>query len=136
MGEPPEGVGATQAEVDVAAVIDLSGRKWRWLADKDVVALDRVFHDRAMFVHMGATFNKAQELEVIGSGGIEYKQATVHEVSVPFVDDHTAIVLTRLDLLAVVGGNEVTNPFTVTEVYVDEHGWRLASMSFTRLLTP
>jgi hypothetical protein len=37
---------------------------------------------------------------------------------------------------AVVGGNEVTNPFAVTEVYVQQDGrWRLASLSFTRLLT-
>jgi hypothetical protein len=36
----------------------------------------------------------------------------------------------------VVGGNEVTNPFVVTEVYVDYGGgWALASMSFTRLVT-
>ena len=39
--------------------------------------------------------------------------------------------------VAVVGGNEVVNPFVVTEVYVPQGGaWRLASLSFTRLLTP
>jgi hypothetical protein len=38
-------------------------------------------------------------------------------------------------LLAVVGGNEVTNPFMVTEVYVQQSGaWKLGSLSFTRLL--
>jgi len=32
--------------------------------------------------------------------------------------------------------NEVTNPFVVTEVYVQQSGtWKLASLSFTRLLT-
>ena len=37
---------------------------------------------------------------------------------------------------AVVGGDLVTNPFVVTEVYVLDHdGWALASMSFTRLIT-
>ena len=36
-----------------------------------------------------------------------------------------------------VGGNEVTNPFVVTEVFVPQGGkWTLASLSFTRLLTP
>ena len=36
----------------------------------------------------------------------------------------------------VVGGNEVTNPFVVTEVYVrDGEDWTLASLSFTRLVT-
>ncbi len=49
----------------------------------------------------------------------------------------TAILLNRITLLAVVGGNEVTNPFMVTEVYVQQDGtWKLASLSFTRLLTP
>ena len=49
----------------------------------------------------------------------------------------TAILLNRITLLAVVGGNEVTNPFMVTEVYVQQDdGWKLASLSFTRLLVP
>lgn len=47
----------------------------------------------------------------------------------------TAILLNRITLLAVVGGNEVANPFEVTEVYVQENGkWKLGSMSFTRLI--
>jgi 4-carboxymuconolactone decarboxylase len=47
----------------------------------------------------------------------------------------TAILLNRITLLAVVGGHEVTNPFEVTEVYVQQDGnWKLASLSFTRLL--
>ena len=48
----------------------------------------------------------------------------------------TAILLNRIRLVAVVGGNEVTNPFVVTEVYVHQNGaWKLGSLSFTRLLT-
>jgi hypothetical protein len=119
-----------------AEIIDLSSQKWRWMSERDVVALDDLFHEDAVFVHMGATFVKAQELEIIRSGEIQYKTVDLHEVSVPFLDETTAILLNRLDLVAVVGGNEVTNPFVVTEVYVDKGGrWALASMSFTRLLT-
>ena len=45
-------------------------------------------------------------------------------------------MLNTIQLLAVVGGNEVTNHFEVTEVYVRLGGsWKLASLSFTRLLT-
>lgn len=41
------------------------------------------------------------------------------------------------ELVAVVGGNEVVNPFNVIEVYVKVDGaWKLAALSFTRLLTP
>ncbi len=119
-----------------AEIVELSAQKWRWMSERDVVALEGLFHADAVFVHMGATFVKAQELEIIRSGEIEYKTVDIHEVSVPFHDETTAILLNRLDLVAVVGGNEVTNPFVVTEVYVDSGGrWALASMSFTRLLT-
>ena len=78
--------------------------------------------------------SRTQELEVITSGGIHYKRAEIHEASVRFIGP-TAIVLNRIRLDAVVGGNEVTNPFVVTEVYVQQNGgWKLGSLSFTRLL--
>jgi hypothetical protein len=41
----------------------------------------------------------------------------IQEVSVRFIGE-TAILLNKVRLVAVVGGNEVTNPFVVTEVYV------------------
>ena len=89
-----------------------------------------------MFVHMGGSWGKEQEITVIKSGRIHYKKADVHEASVKIIDN-TAILLNRITLLAVVGGNEVTNPFMVTEVYVKERGkWMLGSLSFTRLITP
>ena len=117
-------------------IIHLSQEKWRWMSERDVDALDALFHEKAVFVHMGGAWGKAQELDIIKSGGIHYKKADIHEVSVNIIDN-TAVLLNRITLLAVVGGNEVTNPFMVTEVYVQqEGGWKLASLSFTRLLTP
>jgi hypothetical protein len=85
---------------------------------------------------MGGAWGKEREMEIIKRGGIHYKKADIHEVSVNIIDA-TAVLLNRITLLAVVGGNEVTNPFMVTEVYVQqEDSWKLASLSFTRLLTP
>ena len=117
-------------------IIDLSKEKWRWMSERDLDALDALFHEKSVFVHMGGSWGKEQELDVIKSGGIHYKKADIHEVSVNIIGT-TAILLNRITLLAVVGGNEVTNPFMVTEVYVQQDGsWKLASLSFTRLLTP
>ena len=117
-------------------VINLSAEKWRWMAECNVDTLDALFHEKSMFVHMGGSWGKAQELTIIESGGIHYKKADIHEVSVNIIGT-TAILLNRITLLAVVGGNEVTNPFMVTEVYVQQDGsWKLASLSFTKLLTP
>jgi hypothetical protein len=117
-------------------VINLSKEKWGWMSECDVDTLDALFHEKSVFVHMGGSWGKEQELEIIKSGGIHYKKADIHEVSVNIIGT-TAILLNRITLLAVVGGNEVTNPFMVTEVYVQQDGsWKLASLSFTRLLTP
>jgi 4-carboxymuconolactone decarboxylase len=117
-------------------VMNLSKQKWLWMADKNVDTLAVLFHEKSKFVHMGGSWGKEQELNIIKSGGIHYKKADVHEVSVEIIDN-TAILLNRITLLAVVGGNEVTNPFMVTEVYIKENGkWKLGSLSFTKLLVP
>jgi hypothetical protein len=117
-------------------VLKLSKDKWQWMADKNVDKLKDLFDDKSVFVHMGGSWGKEQELNVIGSGGIHYKKADVHEASVQIIDN-TAIVLNRITLLAVVGGNEVTNPFIVTEVYVKENGkWKMGSLSFTKTTGP
>jgi hypothetical protein len=117
-------------------LINLSKEKWNWMAERKVDALDALFHENAVFVHMGGSWGKAQELEIIRSGGIHYKKADIHEVSVNIIEN-MAILLNRITLLAVVGGNEVINPFEVTEVYVQqEDNWQLVSLSFTKLLIP
>lgn len=117
-------------------VIALSKEKWLWMSERNVETLDALFHEKSVFVHMGGAWGKERELDIIKSGGIHYKQADIHEVSVNIIGA-TAVLLNRITLLAVVGGNEVVNPFMVTEVYVQQDGgWKLASLSFTRLLTP
>jgi hypothetical protein len=130
-------VDAQQANNDDKAkqeLINLSKQKWQWMADKNVDSLDVLFHKEAVFVHMGGAMNKEHELNTIKSGGIHYKHADIQETSVRFVGN-TAIILDRIRLTAVVGGNEVVNPFMVTEVYVLIDGrWKLGSLSFTRLM--
>jgi hypothetical protein len=114
----------------------LSKDKWQWMADKKVDKLATLFDEKAMFVHMGGSWGKAQELNVIKSGNIWYKKAEVYSVTVNRIGN-TAILLNDIDLVAVVGGNEVVNPFMVTEVYVNENGkWLMGSLTFSRLMRP
>jgi hypothetical protein len=102
-----------------------------------VDSLAALFHEEAVFVHMGGTMSKDEELDVIRGEGIHYKNVDIQEASVRFIGTTTAILLNRIHLVAVVGGNEVTNPFVITEVYVQQGGtWALASLSFTRRLDP
>ena len=124
-----------QSSISEQEIINLSKEKWQWMSDKKVDTLNTLFHEKAVFVHMGGSMTKEQELAVIKSGGIHYKQADIHQVSVNIMGN-VAILLNRITLLAVVGGKEVSNPFMVTEVYLKEgEKWKLGSMSFTKLLT-
>jgi|SRR5690242_10829611 len=117
-------------------VINLSKKKWDWMANKNVDSLKVLFDDKAMFIHMGGSWGKTQELATIKSGGIWYKHAEVYAVIVNIIGN-TAILLNDIDLVAEVGGREVTNPFMVTEVYVKENGqWKMGSLTFSHLLRP
>lgn len=115
-------------------IIALSRDKWAWMAERRLDLLESLFHDDAVFVHMGGNMTRRQELDVIQTGRIHYKRADILDASARILGS-TAIVLSRIRLLAVVGGNEVTNPFMVTEVYLQQDGgWKLVQLSFSRLL--
>lgn len=120
-----------QGSVTEQEIKDLSNAKWRWMADKDVANLATLFHDRSKFVHMSGTWNKDEELDIIETGRIWYKNADVHDVVVE-VFDNTAILWNRITLQAVVRGNEVSNEFTATEIYQkQENGWQLLDLTFS-----
>jgi len=83
------------------------------MAERNAAALDTLFAEETVFVQPGAALSPCEELAT------------------------TAIPLNRIRLVAVVDVNEVVDPFNVTEVCVGLDGaWTLASLSFTRLLTP
>jgi hypothetical protein len=83
-------------------IINLSNKKWDWMADKKVESLETLFDDKAMFTHMGGTWGKTQELGTIKSGGIWYKKAFNYAVDVRILGN-TAILLDDMDLVAVSG---------------------------------
>ena len=111
--------------------IQLSKDKWHWMAQKDVDKLDRLFHDKSKFVHMSGTWKKAEELDIIKTGRIWYRQADIHDVAAEVVDN-TAVVWSRITLRALVRENEAVTEFTVTEVYQkQEQDWKLLVLTFS-----
>lgn len=112
-------------------IIQLSKEKWQLMADKDVDKLAELFHDDSRFIHMSGTWGKERELEIIKSGSIWYKQADVHDVVVKTFGN-TAILWNRITLVAHVRGNDVSNEFTVTEVYQKQgNDWKLLDLTFS-----
>lgn len=112
-------------------IIKLSKEKWQWMAEKNVDELAKLFDDGSKFVHMSGTWKKDRELEIIKTGSIWYKNADVHDVAVE-IFGKTAILWNRITLVAVVRGNEVSNEFTVTEIYQkQEDDWKLLDLTFS-----
>jgi hypothetical protein len=127
----------TFAQNTAEEIKTLSKNKWQWMADKDIDKLAKLFDNQSMFVHMGGSWGKERELDIIKSGFIHYKKADVHEVFTPIIIENTIILLNRITLTAVVGTNEVVNPFMVTEVYVKVgNEWKMGSLSFSKLMGP
>ena len=92
MDTPATTTTITKAEQEV---ISLSKEKWRWMSERNVDALAVLFHEDAVFVHIGGSMSRSRELEVIKSGAIHYKQADIQDVSVKIIGT-TAILLNRI----------------------------------------
>jgi len=117
---------ATEQEIK-----DLSATKWQWMADKNVDKLTTLFDDKSKFVHMSGTWKKNEELDIIKTGRIWYKKATVHDVAVETTGD-IAILWNRITLEAIVRGSEAKTEFTVTEVYHKQgKDWKLLALTFS-----
>ena len=110
---------------------ELSKVKWKWMADKNVDKLRELFHDDSRFVHMSGSWGKDRELEIIDTGSIWYKNAEVHDAVVE-IFGNTVILWNRITLMAHVRGNDVSNEFTVTEIYQKQtEGWKLLDLTFS-----
>ncbi len=114
--------------------IVFSRKIWDAIQKEDVDFLIENVHQDALFVHMGATFTRDGEIDVIKTGNIIYKDFDFQEVTVKSMAS-TVVVLNKMKLTAIVGGNEVVNPFVVTEVYTHiDDVLKLASLSFTKIV--
>jgi len=112
-------------------ILELSKDKWQWMADKDVVKLEKLFDEKSKFVHMSGTWKKDEELEIIKTGSIWYKKATIHDTAIEIIGK-TAVVWNRITLDANVRGSDVTTEFTVTEVYHKKgKDWKMLALTFS-----
>lgn len=120
-----------QSSKEEATVLQISKDKWQWMADKNVDKLKDLFDDKAKFVHMSGTWKTDEELEIIKTGSIWYKEAQVHDTAIE-LSGETAIVWNRITLIAMVRGTEAKTEFTVTEVYQKQKkDWKMLALTFS-----
>ncbi|MFC0476753.1 nuclear transport factor 2 family protein [Robertmurraya beringensis] len=114
-------------------ILEVSNKIWDAIQNVKEDVLVDLIHQDARFVHMGVTLSRDGEIDIIKKGGIVYKEidfqeSTIHEM------ESTVVLLNKLKMTALVYGNEVTNPFVVTEVYTKNGDtFKLASLSYTRI---
>jgi ketosteroid isomerase-like protein len=124
-------VSIAQSTKEAQTILQLSKDKWQWMADKDVEKLEPLFHEKSKFVHMSGTWKKQEELDIIKSGTIWYKKATIHDTAVEMMGK-TAVVWNRITLESVVRGSDAKVEFTVTEVYQKQgRNWKLLALTFS-----
>jgi hypothetical protein len=101
------------------------------MADKNVEKLAPLFHEKSKFVHMSGTWKKDEELEIIKTGSIWYKNADFKDVAVEIIGN-TGVVWNRITLTAEVRGRDAVTEFTVTEVYQKQKSeWKLLALTFS-----
>ncbi|WP_265455267.1 nuclear transport factor 2 family protein [Enterococcus sp. HY326] len=114
-------------------VQEVSQLIWQALKDSNQKDLKKYVHPDAVFVHMGVTLSRDGEIEIIESKGIILKEIVFEEQTQHSFDD-VSILLNKIKLTAIVNGNEVVNPFVVTEVYSNKGNQvQLISLSYTRI---
>ena len=120
-----------QSTKEEQEVMQISKDKWQWMADKNVEKLKDLFDAKAKFVHMSGTWKTDEELEIIKTGSIWYKEAKVHDSAIE-VSGKIAIVWNRITLIAMVRGTEAKTEFTVTEVYQKQKkAWKMLALTFS-----
>lgn len=120
-----------QSSKDEAIVLQISKDKWLWMSDKNVDKLKELFDPKAKFVHMSGTWKTDEELEIIKTGSIWYKDAKVKDTAIE-ISGKTAIVWNRITLVANVRGSDVSTEFTVTEVYQKQKkAWKMLALTFS-----
>lgn len=106
---------------------------WNAMHDEDARVLKEKIMPGALFVHMGITADRDEEIDIIMKRGIVYDKIDIKSQTENKVGSVT-FVYTKMKLTAIVNGNTVVNPFVVTEAYIEDEGsLRLASMSYTRI---
>ena len=117
---------------EMEKVLEVSNKIWEAMKNINEEQLLSLIHEDAEFVHMSRTLSRDAEILVILEKDIVYKTVDFIESTVKQIES-TFIVLNRLDLTAVVKGNEVTNSFVVTEVYTPSGDtFKLSSLAFTK----
>lgn len=119
----------------VEEVKQLSEVIWQAKLSNDMTSVEKSISDKARFVHMGITFDKAGELAAFNDKLFIYHSFDLSQEKIENYGQ-TVIIYKKGILTAEVGGNIVQNPFVISEVFTKSNeGCLLAAETYTRIAT-
>lgn len=114
-------------------VLEVSRKIWDALAKDDTEVLKKYIHEDAMFVHMGVTLKRDEEIDYMQKGiivplNVDFEESNIKDFG------SSIVLLNKVKVTALVHGKEAINPFVVTEVYQNqEDGLQLISWAYTKI---
>ena len=111
----------------------VSQKIWDALNTDDTETLKELVHEDAMFVHMGVSLKRDDEIAYMQKGiiapqSVDFNESTVKDFGA------TVVVWNKVKVTALVHGEKAVNPFVVTEVYSKEDdSLRLIAWSYTKI---
>lgn len=115
-------------------VIELSARKFQWLAQKQYDSLDLLLHKEIKYIHSnGWIETKDDILNDLKSGKLNYNRVTISEASA-YSSGKTVVVTGKGVFEVVMEGKPFTITLLYTEVYVKtKKRWKLLSRHACKL---
>ncbi|MDX6250420.1 MAG: hypothetical protein QOF10_3780 [Kribbellaceae bacterium] len=106
-------------------LLDLEEQMWRANREGDGAFYAKLLRDDALVVSKYGVMTKAQGIPVIEANHNPYVKTDLSDQKVLQLDENNALVTYRVDVTAVVQGNEVELPSYATSVYTREGDqWR------------
>ncbi len=115
-------------------MIALSQKFWNAMEHADEKGMREIADPNCNFVHIGVTCKLDKEIEFYTSGAFKPTEIKFNSQSAD-IFENTAVVITDCNYTLLLGGNETTHHFAVTEVFSKiEADWKLVSFTFTALV--
>ena len=115
-------------------VLACSKAFWTALEEADVDGMRAIADPRCMFVHIGVTCGMDEEMRCFTDKIFVPTKIVLNSQQAQIFGD-MAIVITDCNYSLLLGGQETTHHFAVTEVYTVEEGeYTLVQFSFTALV--
>jgi hypothetical protein len=120
--------GFAQVEKTEEMILNLSKKKFDWMAARRYDSLEAILDDRLNYIHSnGWTQSKREVMDDFASGKLTYREIKVAESFVRLYDK-TAIVTGKGKFSGFVSGNPFAMELAYTEVYIKrKKAWLLAS---------